>query len=88
MFDSLVLAVGFGPITWVLIGEIFPLHCRARAIGVAVCANFALNLLCTLTNGPLVDAVGQAPLFGFFLAMCLVSSVFVVCHRALEVRQP
>ena len=34
--------VGFGPITWVLIGELFPLHSRARAIGVAVCANFAL----------------------------------------------
>ena len=26
----------------------------------------------------MVDAVGQAPLFGFFFAMCLVSAAFVL----------
>merc|ERR1711959_105061 len=73
--------VGFGPITWVLIGELFPLHSRARAIGVAVCANFALNLTTTLLNGPLVESIGQAALFGFFGFMCIVSLIFV--HRAV-----
>jgi len=69
--------LGFGPITWVLISELFPLHSRARALGVAVICNFALNLLVTLTNGPLVDALGQAALFGIFAGMCVLSLVFV-----------
>lgn len=69
--------VGFGPITWVLIGEIFPLHSRARAVGSSVVVNFGLNLLTTLANGPLVDALGQATLFAFFAIMCLVSFGFV-----------
>ena len=43
----------------------------------SVTSNFALNLLVTLTNGPLVEAVGQAALFGVFLAMCAVSAAFV-----------
>lgn len=69
--------VGFGPITWVLIGELFPLHSRARAIGFSVFANFSLNLLVTLTNAPLIDAVGQAALFGVYAGMCVVSLAFV-----------
>ena len=49
--------------------------------GVAVCANFALNLTTTLLNGPLVESIGQAALFGFFGFMCIVSLIFV--HRAV-----
>lgn len=69
--------IGFGPISWVLIAEVFPLRSRARALGMAVVANFALNLLNTITNGPLVDTVGQAALFGFYGGMCVIALGFV-----------
>jgi len=68
---------GFGPITWVMISELFPLHSRARALGMAVFMNFALNLITTFTNGPLVEALGQCALFSFFCVMCALSLVFV-----------
>jgi len=69
--------VGFGPITWVIIGECFPLHSRTRALGVAAISNFGINLLVTLTNGPLTDAVGASAVFGFYAAMCVASLVFI-----------
>jgi sugar porter (SP) family MFS transporter len=65
--------VGFGPMTWLLISELFPLHSRSRAISLCVIVNFALNLLITLTNAPLQEAIGQCALFSFFATMCALS---------------
>jgi len=69
--------VGFGPCTWVIIGEVFPLRSRTRALGSAVIVNFALNLVVILTDAQLEEAFGQATLFAFFGAMCVVAIVFV-----------
>ena len=69
--------IGFGPITWVLISELFPMQTRARAIGLSVCFNFVCNFLLAFVNEPLAVAVGRAPLFGFFGVMCVVSLLFV-----------
>ena len=69
--------VGFGPITWVMISELFPLHSRARALGMSIFLNFALNLITTFLNGPLVDALGQCALFSFYTVMCALSIIFV-----------
>jgi len=77
--------VGFGPITWLLMSEVFPLQCRTRALGVAAVTNFASNLIMTIINQPLVDVFGQAVLFGFFTIMCVVSLVFVV-YRVPETK--
>jgi len=67
----------FGPITWVVISELFPLHSRARALGLSVATNFALNLIATFVNGPLGEALGGTVLFSFYCVMCAVSIVFV-----------
>merc|ERR1719502_1282400 len=64
--------LGYGPISWVLIGECFPLHSRTRALGVAAVLNFGLNAIVTLINGPLTEALSQSILFGFFVSMCIV----------------
>jgi len=32
-------SIGFGPVTWILIGEIFPLRIRGRAAGLATFIN-------------------------------------------------
>jgi len=69
--------VGFGPITWVMISESFPLQVRARALSVAATLNFGVNLLVTLANAPVADIVGgQAVLFGVYTVMCVVALVF------------
>lgn len=70
--------VGFGPITWVMISECFPLQLRARALSAAATLNFSANLLLTLINGPIADTdSGQTILFGVFAGMCVVALAFV-----------
>src|SRR5690554_1339031 len=37
--------IGFGPISWLMISEVFPLEVRGQAVSVAVQANFFFNLV-------------------------------------------
>jgi hypothetical protein len=40
--------IGFGPITWLLLSEIFPLRIRSAAVSIGTLANFGSNLLVAL----------------------------------------
>jgi len=77
--------VGFGPIAWLIISEVFPLRTRTKALSFAVIVNFAANLIMTFALQPLQAAFdsllpgnGQALLFFLYGALCIVSLVFVV----------
>jgi MFS transporter, SP family, galactose:H+ symporter len=56
-------ALGLGPIFWLLISEIYPLHVRGTAMGVATTANWISNLLVSSTFLTLVSALGPAVVF-------------------------
>jgi hypothetical protein len=78
--------VGFGPIAWLLISEVFPLRARSAALSLAVLVNFASNLLVAFSLPSLqraFDAMapghGMARLFATYAALCVVSLGFV--HR-------
>uniref|UniRef100_A0A4W6EAT7 Solute carrier family 2, facilitated glucose transporter member 10 n=1 Tax=Lates calcarifer TaxID=8187 RepID=A0A4W6EAT7_LATCA len=51
-------SVGFGPMTWLLLSEIFPAAVRGRAFAFTNCFNWAANLLVTFT---FLNAVGEFP---------------------------
>jgi MFS family permease len=79
--------IGFGPITWLIISEVFPLHSRSRALSVATLLNFGFNLLTTITLAPLMagfDSLqpgrGASYLFFLYGIFCAVSLVFVQHH--------
>ena len=76
--------VGFGPISWLIISEVFPIRSRTRALSLAVFTNFAFNLVMTFALEPmqsgfnnLVPGGGQAVLFGLYAALCVFSLFFV-----------
>jgi SP family galactose:H+ symporter-like MFS transporter len=56
-------AVSLGPIFWLLISEIYPLRVRGLAAGVATPANWASNLLVSLTLVSLLEIVGTSMTF-------------------------
>ncbi|MGH3722943.1 MAG: sugar porter family MFS transporter [Mycobacterium sp.] len=72
-----VVAFGmsWGPVVWVLLGEIFPNRIRAAAMGVATAGNWAANWLVTVTFPALRDALGIA--YGFYAVCAVLSLVFV-----------
>lgn len=68
---ALLLYVGayqasFGPISWLIVGEIFPLSIRGQALALATLTNFAANFGVSLLIPSLQQEYGQAAMyFGF-----------------------
>jgi MFS family permease len=69
--------VGFGPISWLMISEVFPLKVRGAALSLAAVVNFGSNILMTLTSQVLQDALTPAGVFFGYLILSLASLAFV-----------
>jgi SP family sugar:H+ symporter-like MFS transporter len=72
-----VVAFGmsWGPVLWVLLGEMFPNRIRAVAAGLGAAGNWVANWLITVTFPGLRDTLGRA--YGFY-ALCAVLSLLFV----------
>ncbi|XP_072968878.1 D-xylose-proton symporter-like 3, chloroplastic [Typha angustifolia] len=70
--------VSFGPISWLMVSEIFPLRTRGRGISLAVLINFGSNALVTFAFSPLKELLGPANIFILFGAIALLSLLFVL----------
>ncbi len=66
----------WGPVVWVLLGEIFPTRIRARALGVAAAAQWIANFLVTVSFPPLAS-VSLVLTYGLYAAFALLSFLFV-----------
>jgi len=69
--------VGFGPIAWLMISEIFPLNVRGAALSIAAVTNFGSNLLVAFFFQGIMNALGSAATFWLYCGLCVVSLVFV-----------
>jgi SP family sugar:H+ symporter-like MFS transporter len=69
--------VSWGPVMWVLLGEMFPNQLRGAALAVSGATNWAANFAVTVTFLPLLSAVGLAGAYGFYAAAAAISLPFV-----------
>ncbi|KAG9454585.1 hypothetical protein H6P81_007489 [Aristolochia fimbriata] len=69
--------ISFGPISWLMVSEIFPLRTRGRGISLAVLANFGSNAVVTFAFSPLQELLGTDNVFLLFEAIALISLLFV-----------
>jgi len=72
-----VVAFGmsWGPVVWVLLGEMFPNRIRAAALGLAAAGQWSANWLITVTFPALREVLGVA--YGFYALCAVLSFVFV-----------
>jgi sugar porter (SP) family MFS transporter len=72
-----VVAFGmsWGPVVWVLLGEMFPNRIRAAALGLAAAGQWAANWLITVSFPGLREHLGLA--YGFYGVCAILSGVFV-----------
>ena len=72
-----VVAFGmsWGPMVWVLLGEMFPNRIRAAALGLAAAGQWVANWLITVTFPGLRDHLGAA--YGFYAICAFLSFLFV-----------
>ncbi len=68
--------MSWGPITWVLISEIFPNKIRGKAVAIAVAAQWGSNLFISSTYPPMMEFNGGLT-YSFYGLMSILSLVFV-----------
>ena len=68
--------IGFGPITWLVLSEIFPLQIRSAAVSVGTLANFGSNLLIAGVFETEREALGEPLLFAQFALIALLATIF------------
>jgi MFS transporter, SP family, sugar:H+ symporter len=75
--DLFVIAFGisWGPVLWVVLGEMFPNRIRSAALGLALSAQWMANWTITVTFPALRHALGFA--YGFYTTCAVLSFFFV-----------
>ncbi|WP_371395933.1 sugar porter family MFS transporter [Fretibacter rubidus] len=68
----------WGPVMWVLLGEMFPNQIRGSALAVAGFAQWMANFLVTLSFPVMLGSIGLAASFGIYAAFAFLSIFFVI----------
>ncbi|MBH0044069.1 sugar porter family MFS transporter [Pseudoalteromonas sp. SWXJZ10B] len=70
--------LSWGPILWVLLGEMFNNRIRGAALAVAASAQWIANFAITMTFPIMLANIGLAGAYGFYALSALISIFFVV----------
>jgi MFS transporter, SP family, galactose:H+ symporter len=68
--------IGFGPISWLILSEIFPLRIRSTAVSIGTLFNFGSNLLVATLFELERVSLGEGVLFGQFALIALMATIF------------
>ena len=69
--------VGFGPITWTVLSEVYPTEIRGKAMAFSVEVNFLCKFLSQLFFPVFQDLVGWGSTFIIFTCTCAIGFIFV-----------
>ncbi|WP_243040430.1 sugar porter family MFS transporter [Dyella sedimenti] len=70
--------MSWGPVMWVMLGEMFPNQIRGSGLAVAGAAQWTSNFAITVTFPILLASIGLAGAYGLYAAAAAVSIVFVL----------
>lgn len=71
-------SLGFGPIPWLMMGEILPAKIRGSAASVVTSFNWSCTFIVTKAFQDMIRLVGEAGTFWFFSVICLGGLIFVI----------
>lgn len=71
-----VFAVSLGPLPWLYMSELFPLHLRSRGMALASVANWLCNFLVVFLFPVATNALGMAGTMLVFLLCCAVGALY------------
>lgn len=70
-------AFSMGPISWILVSEVFPLRVRGRGVAAASLGSGASNFLVSMTFLSLIKALGSTFTFLIYAVFCVLTVLFV-----------
>ncbi|ROT83225.1 hypothetical protein C7M84_023587 [Penaeus vannamei] len=71
-------SIGYGPIPWLMMGELFPPNVKEAAAGLATMVNWTLSFSITLIFVPLQDAISDFGVYWLFAGVCVLNLIFSV----------
>ncbi|OWK61781.1 Solute carrier family 2, facilitated glucose transporter member 12 [Lonchura striata] len=71
-------SIGLGPMSWLVLSEIFPGGIRGRAMALTSSMNWGINLLISLTFLTVTELIGLSWVCFIYTAMSLASLAFVI----------
>lgn len=77
-FYVIFFNVSWGPVMWVMLGEMFPNQIRGSALAVSGLAQWLANFAITMTFPMLLSGVGLGGAYGLYAFFALLSIVFVL----------
>lgn len=69
--------VSFGPISWLVVSEVFPARARSKMVGMATTLNFGSNALVAAALPTVQETIGQSATFYAFGAIAVMALAFV-----------
>ncbi|XP_053547574.1 solute carrier family 2, facilitated glucose transporter member 10 [Bombina bombina] len=70
-------SIGFGPMTWLVLSEIYPADIRGRAFAFCNSFNWAANLFITLTFLDVIESIGMSWTFLIYGLMGVAAVIFI-----------
>ncbi|MCF2948548.1 sugar porter family MFS transporter [Paraglaciecola aquimarina] len=77
--------LSWGPIMWVMLGEMFPNQIRGSGLAVAGVAQWVTNFIITMTFPILLTGIGLAGAYGLY-SVCAIISIFFVAKFVYETK--
>jgi len=68
----------WGPVMWVMLGEMFPNQIRGSGLAVAGLAQWLTNFAITMTFPIMLASIGLAGAYGFYAISAAISAIFVI----------
>ncbi|KAF2863175.1 MSTA protein [Piedraia hortae CBS 480.64] len=81
-FNIFFFASTWGPVAWVIVGEIFPLPIRSHGVAFSTASNWLWNFILALISPYMVDNPGNLKYKVFFIwgSLCACCAVFAYFH--------
>jgi len=70
--------LSWGPVMWVMLGEMFPNQIRGSGLAIAGLAQWTANFAITMTFPIMLASIGLAGAYGFYAICALISVGFVI----------
>nr|CAD7460397.1 unnamed protein product [Timema tahoe] len=72
-----VFSLGFGPIPWIMLGELFPANVKGIASAVAAAFSWILSFAVTKAFQNMTRSLGEDITFWVFTGICVIGTIFV-----------
>jgi SP family sugar:H+ symporter-like MFS transporter len=70
-------AFSWGPVMWVILGEMFPNRFRGAALSLAGLVQWLSNFTITMTFPPMLETIGLGASYGIYAAFGVLAFLFV-----------